>query len=359
MAMKILFDRLCRVVHELRTANAANVTVTFALATVPVAGFVGAAVDYSHANSVKAAMQAAADSTALMLSKTASSLTSAQVQSQGSSYFTALFTRPEATGVVVTSTYTNTSGSQVVVVASSNVKTSFMGLMGVSNMTVSVDSQVKWGNVKMRVSLVLDNTGSMADDGKMSALQTATKNLLTQLKTAATKDGDVYVSIIPFSRDVNVGSTNYQASWIDWTSWEAAPSGSTPSSSDGPGTSCPYSTRNDGYGCATTPTGTTMTSTIPSSGTYAGYICPGVDSSSGAYYNGCYTSTTYTCTGSSCTCTGHSSCTCSGSGSSKTCKQPNGYYEHTWVVNDHTRGTAAPPIAALRLARAPATTIPT
>src|SRR3954468_19650060 len=112
--MKTLIDRLCRTVRNFRAANGANVTVTFALATVPVAGFVGAAVDYSHANSVKAAMQAAADSTALMLSKTASSLTSAQVQSQGSSYFTALFTRPEATGVVVTSTYTNTSGSQVV-----------------------------------------------------------------------------------------------------------------------------------------------------------------------------------------------------------------------------------------------------
>lgn len=38
---------------------------------------------------------------------------------------------------------------------------------------------------------VLDNTGSIADDGKMDALKTATKNLLTQLKAAATTDGDV------------------------------------------------------------------------------------------------------------------------------------------------------------------------
>ena len=34
-------------------------------------------------------------------------------------------------------------------------------------MNVGVDSQVKWGNTKLRVALVLDNTGSMADDGKM------------------------------------------------------------------------------------------------------------------------------------------------------------------------------------------------
>ena len=101
MAMKTLIDRLCRTVRNFRAANGANVTITFALATIPMVGFVGAAVDYSHANSVKAAMQAAADSTALMLSKDAATLTSASLQTKANSYFTALFTRPEATGVSV------------------------------------------------------------------------------------------------------------------------------------------------------------------------------------------------------------------------------------------------------------------
>ena len=220
MAMKTLIDRLCRTVRNFRAANGANVTITFALATIPMVGFVGAAVDYSHANSVKAAMQAAANSTALMLSKDAATLTTASLQTKANSYFTALFTRPEATGLVVTATYNTTNGSQVVVNASSNVKANFMGLMGISTMKVGADSQVKWGNTKMRVALVLDNTGSMADDGKMPALITATNTLLTQLKSAAVTNGDVYVSIIPFVKDVNIGSSNYNASWIDWTDWE-------------------------------------------------------------------------------------------------------------------------------------------
>jgi len=43
------------------------------------------------------------------------------------------------------------------------------------------------------------------------------------LQTAAANNGDVYVSIIPFSRDVNVGGpSNYNANWIDWTDWNAA-----------------------------------------------------------------------------------------------------------------------------------------
>src|SRR6266536_74097 len=60
----------------------------------------------------------------------------------------------------------------------------------------------------------------MADDNKMTALKTATHNLLTQLKNAATQNGDVYVSIIPFSKDVNVGSTNYAQNWVRWDLWD-------------------------------------------------------------------------------------------------------------------------------------------
>jgi uncharacterized protein YegL len=158
-----------------------------------------------------------------MLSKTAASLSTSALQTKASDYFNALLTRKEATGVTVNATYNpNTgSGAQVIVTASSNVKADFMGLLGVSTMRIGVDSQVKWGNTKMRVALVLDNTGSMSDDGKMPALITATNTLLNQLKAAAVTDGDVYVSIVPFVKDVNVGKSNYQATWLDWTDWDA------------------------------------------------------------------------------------------------------------------------------------------
>ncbi len=216
-----LFRYLKKRAQEFRNANAANVTITFALATVPMVGFVGAAVDYSNANAVKASMQAAVDSTALMLSKTAGSLTSSQIQTQANSYFNALYTRGNVSNLLVTATYTTTSGSQIVVNATGNVQTSFMTLMGFPSLAVGVNSQVKWGNSRLRVALVLDNTGSMNDYNKIGALKTATTNLLTQLKNAASKDGDVYVSIIPFVKDVNVGASNYNQNWVDWTDWDS------------------------------------------------------------------------------------------------------------------------------------------
>jgi len=215
--MANLLQTLLGKLRAFRSAKRGNVTITFALATLPIVGFVGAAVDYSHANSVRTALQAALDSTALMLSKEAATLSSSQLNTKAYNYFIAMFNRPEATNIVITPSYTTTNGSQVTVNGQANVPTNFMGVMGYNYLTVGGTSVVKWGNTKLRVSLVLDTTGSMAQDGKMTALKTATKNLLTQLKNAATTNGDVYVSIIPFSKDVNVGSSNYQANWLKWS----------------------------------------------------------------------------------------------------------------------------------------------
>jgi Flp pilus assembly protein TadG len=319
-----------------RKANTGNIAITFALATLPIVGTVGFAVDYSHANSVKAAMQAALDSTALMLSKDAATVSSGTLQTNALTYFKALFTRPEAQNIVISATYTATGGSKVVVNGSASVPTAFLGVIGYNNITVNGSSTSAWGSARLRVALALDNTGSMAQDGKIAALKSATKSLLTQLKSAAGSDGDVYVSIIPFSRDVSVSpSSYYNATWIDWPDWAAAPANSVPDMSVGPGDNCPYSTWSNGFGCSLTPTSTSSTNTIPSSGTYSGYICPGQNMSTGSYYNGCYNSTTYTSTGSSATCTGHSNCSCSGgNGNNRVCQTNSGYYEHGWIAND-------------------------
>src|SRR5262244_1080708 len=99
MANTSVVEHLRRRLRELRTANGANVTVTFALATVPLIGFVGAAVDYSHANAVKAAMQMTVDSTALMVSKTAATLDANGLQTKADAYFRAMFTRTDATNL--------------------------------------------------------------------------------------------------------------------------------------------------------------------------------------------------------------------------------------------------------------------
>jgi Flp pilus assembly protein TadG len=214
--------RLSRLLCRFRRERKGNVAVIFALALIPILGFVGAAVDFSQANDVKTNFQTALDSTALMLAKDAPNLTASELNTKAQDYFNALFERAQATGIKVNATYTTTGGSSVVVSGTAEVPTTFMSILGFKEITIGGSSTTKWGSERLRVALVLDNTGSMADAGKMTALKSATKSLLGQLQSAASNDGDVYVSIIPFAKDVNVGSENYNASWIDWTDWDSA-----------------------------------------------------------------------------------------------------------------------------------------
>jgi hypothetical protein len=122
-----------------------------------------------------------------------------------------------------------TPGSSTIVLnGSASVATTFLRILGFENLKVDSSAMATWGaKSRLRVALVLDNTGSMADAGKMPALKIAAKNLLSKLQSAATNNGDVYVSIVPFTKDVNVGSGNWNQSWVRWDLWDTAnPGGS-------------------------------------------------------------------------------------------------------------------------------------
>ena len=214
--MMPVWTKFRNALRAFRVARGGNVAITFAFALLPIIGVVGYAVDYSRANSVKVAMQAALDSTALMISKEAATDTPTQLQTNAQKYFLAIFNRTDVKNITVTANYSNTNGTQVVIGSSVDVPTTFLAAVGWNTLTVGNSSTVKWGSSRLRVALVLDNTGSMADSGKIAALKTATANLLTQLQNAASVNGDVYVSIVPFVKDVNLGSDNWSSDYIYW-----------------------------------------------------------------------------------------------------------------------------------------------
>ena len=124
----------------------------FALAVVPVIGFVGAAVDYSRANSVKAGMQSALDATALAMAKLAPTLTQSELQTKATAYFNALFHRPEALNVQVTPHFSSPQeGSFVLKIdGSAAVNTMFWRLMGQQQVNIAATGEVVWGIKKLR-----------------------------------------------------------------------------------------------------------------------------------------------------------------------------------------------------------------
>jgi len=88
-----------------------------------------------------------------------------------------------------------------------------MGLGGVlklvglnTTFTVAAHSEVQWGNSRLPRRARARQHRSMSSSNKIGALRPRPRTD-RQLQTAATTNGDVYVSIVPFVKDVNVDSS--------------------------------------------------------------------------------------------------------------------------------------------------------
>jgi Flp pilus assembly protein TadG len=191
----------------------------FALGIIPIIGIVGAAVDYSRASAARTSMLAALDATALILSRDAATMQPADISAKAISLFNAEFHNADVGTPQVTAVLSSPQqGSYVLdVSASGSVPTTFTRLLGADQLSIGSSAQVKWGVKKLELALALDNTGSMANNGKLTQLKSAAHNLLTTLQAAAKKPGDVKVSIIPFDTSVNIGTGYKDEFWVDYT----------------------------------------------------------------------------------------------------------------------------------------------
>ncbi len=376
-----IMNRLLKRARQFLRSERGNVAMMFGIALVPMIVAAGVGLDYARGVLQRSQMTDALDAAALAVGST-TGLDQASAQALAQKYFNANYAGDTTNGTpnVTVSNYSTANGT-ITINATYDLPTTLLKVIGQNQVGVNAAATVVWGQSKLWVSLVLDNSGSMSNGdssgSKMTALKNASHQLLTILQNAATNPGDVKVSVVPFDRIVNVGTSNVGASWIDWTDWEAPPAypGTNatygvvnPNSSNpatvsfeawGPGDGCPFTNASNnlrnpyGFKCQSNPTnGGSTPSTIPSSGTYKGYICPGMDDGDHGnsdhrdrYYNGCYTSTKVTSgtttvivsSGSSAaTCNGFSSsnCGCTGSNGSRVCKTQR--WTHAWVVNNHS-----------------------
>ena len=210
------------IIHHIRQAarrfvgaDEGNVAVIFTIAAIPIISFVGAAIDYSRVNNARSSMQAAhgldrLDAVEGLIQRQHHDQPGLHAKAQA--YFSALYTNPDAQNISLTTIYTANNGNlgnTVQITGSGTVITDFMKIAGFPTLSFGTTSTTAWGNVKMRVALALDNTGSMAQDGKITALRNAvagTGGLIDQLSGLAKNNGDVYISVIPFAKVVNAGA---------------------------------------------------------------------------------------------------------------------------------------------------------
>jgi Flp pilus assembly protein TadG len=178
--------------------RSANIAPIFAIALVPVVSLTGSAVDYSRANNVKAAMQAATDATALNLVQNAAKIPSGDVSATAASIFRAVFNRPDALNLLVTAS--STSGGTVTVSATASVATDFMGVLGMTSIPIgSAAVAVKTPGDGLGCVLALNRYAS----GAITAQGSTTVNLNgcsmyddSNSGTALTVGGSAHVSAL-------------------------------------------------------------------------------------------------------------------------------------------------------------------
>ena len=107
----------------------------------------------------------------------------------------------------VASTVNSTS---VTASADMTMDTYLMKLSGVKTLSVSGASTAMMRVPKLEVALVLDVSGSMGNNSKLTNLQAAAKNFVTTIINS-TDPGDAVISLVPFSWNVAPGEGIYTA----------------------------------------------------------------------------------------------------------------------------------------------------
>jgi Flp pilus assembly protein TadG len=117
-----------------RQSSEASLLPTFALALVPLVGLVGAAVDYSRANNIRSGLQMALDSAILAGARDGTS----NWGNVALDVFKANFTSP---GVTASPTFVKNTDTSYSASAATSVTATFLNVMGVSTIAVSVENK--------------------------------------------------------------------------------------------------------------------------------------------------------------------------------------------------------------------------
>jgi Flp pilus assembly protein TadG len=191
-----------------------NTSIMVAVALVPMLAVAGAAVDMVQTNRAKSVLQGAADAAVLAgasskildevaLTKIVEDFVDANGASHVLDNVDAIIPKLDK----VKRTFS--------VKITGKRKTSLMYLAGISEMELNAYAEVKLGGDGLEVALVLDNTGSMLDAGRLPALKVAAKQLVNDLLETAKTGAYVRVGIVPFADYVNVGLSRRSQPWLD------------------------------------------------------------------------------------------------------------------------------------------------
>jgi Flp pilus assembly protein TadG len=210
--------------------TAGNYASLFALAAFPIIGVTSLAVDYANLERHRSAVQNSLDAAALATAKQFSAgVTGDELTQYAEDFFESNlpdFISASDVELAVSITdeqITDSNGDPqtvkaVTIDADFDYDTFIARVVGHETFHANMSAQVALGNITVEVALVMDNSGSMANNNKLTTMKTTAKDLIDTIFAAASnsnKPNPVSFSLVPFASHVNVGTANANAKWMD------------------------------------------------------------------------------------------------------------------------------------------------
>jgi len=210
-------SRLLRLFRRLLRDEGGAVAIMLTLSLIPLSIAAIGAVDLERGLSARTQLQDALDAAALAALK-ASANDANLLQSTGAAAFAQNLGPSPDLKVVAGPTFVYGDQGKVLADATASVDTIIASWVIGHPLNVAAHAEIVRSDVKLEIALVLDNSGSMADNNKIGDLKIGATDFLNIMQTASTQRGDpnsVLISLVPFSQTVRVDPSNQGAKWLD------------------------------------------------------------------------------------------------------------------------------------------------
>lgn len=177
-----------------------SIAVLMAFMLPVVVGAAGVALDFSQAYLVQQRLAQALDAAAL--AGAASSTDPDIIEAKTIDFFEKNYP-PEVLGAAFTPDVV-VDGNEVRISGTAEYETLFVEVLGIDNIEVAAHATVQRKVRGLEVVMVLDNTGSMAEE--IDSLTDAADNFVDIIFDAALEQDDVKIGMVPYSSTVNLGS---------------------------------------------------------------------------------------------------------------------------------------------------------
>lgn len=192
-----------------------SIMTTTALLLVPILLTAGAAIDYSQFARKSTTLQNVVDSAALAVAHDIQTKSQSEIEVDVDNFLRANLSGQQYSEIENVSITIPTAKQKVSVQVNSSHPTAIMQIAGIDTLSYSPSSTVNAPTGNIEIMMVLDTTGSMAQDNKINDLKASATNFIETLLPLNTTPDRVKIGIVPFANYVNVGTTNRNESWIN------------------------------------------------------------------------------------------------------------------------------------------------